>query len=115
LIVLALGQLLDNACRYSQPDANVLVEVASEGNTAIITVVNNGTPIPPSEHGRIFGRFYRGTDARQSAPGSGLGLYVARKIALAHGGDITLVDAGPEKVAFRLSLPRAASEAHVGT
>jgi two-component system sensor histidine kinase KdpD len=111
LIHLALSQLLENACRYSQPDANVLVEVSSAGSLAAITVMNDGAPIPASEHNRIFDRFYRGTDARRTAPGSGLGLYVARKIAVAHGGDIALVEAGPHAVAFRLSLPIAASEA----
>jgi two-component system sensor histidine kinase KdpD len=107
LISLALSQLLENACRYSQPDANVVVEASSDSNTAAFTVLNDGDPIPASERARVFERFYRGTDARRIGPGTGLGLYVARKIALAHGGDITVVDAGPRSVAFRLSVPIA--------
>jgi two-component system sensor histidine kinase KdpD len=111
LTLLALSQLLENACRYSSPDAGIIVQSEAQGSTASITVQNEGTPIPVTEQNHIFERFYRGTNARKHAPGTGLGLYVARKIALAHGGDITLVDAGPHAVAFRLSLPLAQSEA----
>lgn len=115
LISLALSQLLENACRYSQPDANVVVEASCDSNTTAFTVLNDGDPMPPSEHGRVFERFYRGTDARRLGPGTGLGLYVARKIALAHGGDITVVDVGPSVVAFRLCIPTAlASEVSIG-
>jgi two-component system, OmpR family, sensor histidine kinase KdpD len=115
LISLALSQLLENACRYSQPDANVVVEASCDSNTTAFTVLNDGDPIPAPEHSRVFERFYRGTDARRLGPGTGLGLYVARKIALAHGGDITVVDVGPSVVAFRLSVPAAlASEVSIG-
>src|SRR5262249_47168770 len=114
LILLALSQLLDNACRYSQRDAKVRVEVSSDETMAAISVANEGFPIPAAERNRIFDRFYRGIEARKNAPGSGLGLYIARKIALAHGGDIALVEAGDHAVVFRLSLPLAASEVSVG-
>jgi two-component system sensor histidine kinase KdpD len=110
LVLLALGQLLENACRYSRPDSTVRVETAADGDWAAITVINEGDPIPPAERGRIFERFFRGGAARH-APGTGLGLHVARRIALAHGGDITLMDAGERAVALRLSLPAAESEA----
>jgi two-component system sensor histidine kinase KdpD len=115
LILLAFSQLLENACRYSQPDTAILIGISAAGGTLAITVSNEGTPIPASEHARIFDRFYRGTEARNSAPGSGLGLYVARKIAVAHGGDLDLIDAGPDTVVFRLSLPIAANEESVVT
>ena len=110
LIHLAISQLLENACRYSQPDAHILVDVSSDGGAAAIQVLNDGSPIPPAERERIFERFYRGSDAKRTAPGSGLGLYVARKIALAHGGNLALAEAGPNAVAYRLSIPKAATE-----
>jgi two-component system sensor histidine kinase KdpD len=113
LIGLGLSQLIENACRYSDPDALVLVEFAEEERMAVITVWNDGPPIPPSERERIFDRFYRGAVARQTASGSGLGLYVARKIALAHGGSLSLVDSGAggkNVVGFRLAVPISASE-----
>jgi two-component system, OmpR family, sensor histidine kinase KdpD len=105
LILLAISQLLENACKYSRPDARVIVDLKTEGAVAAITVWNDGAPIPVAERDLIFSRFYRGTAARRIAPGSGLGLFVARKIALAHGGDLALVDTGTEGVGFRLTLP----------
>jgi signal transduction histidine kinase len=111
LIGLALSQLVENACRYSQPDASVLIELGTHEDLAAITVWNDGPPIAEGERDRIFERFYRGTEARRSAPGSGLGLYVARKIALAHGGDLALVSNRTSAVGFRLTAPFATGEA----
>jgi two-component system sensor histidine kinase KdpD len=113
LMSLAINQLLENACKYSRPDARVLVELSAGENAAAIDVWNDGDPIPPNERSRVFDRFYRGKDATRTAAGSGLGLYVARKIALAHGGDLSLVDTGADGVAFRLTLPVSKSEASV--
>jgi two-component system sensor histidine kinase KdpD len=113
LMNLAISQLLENACKYSRPDARVSIELSAADDAAVIAVWNDGDPIPPEERSRVFERFYRGTDARRIAAGSGLGLYVARKIALAHGGDLALVDTGGDGVAFRLTLPVSKSEAHV--
>jgi len=113
LIGLALSQVLENACRYSRPDALLLLEFAEEEHMAATTVWNDGTPIPASERDRIFDRFYLGTAAVTVAAGSGLGLFVARKIALAHGGDLTLVDSGTNGkrgVGFRLTVPISARE-----
>jgi two-component system sensor histidine kinase KdpD len=111
LMSLAISQLLENACKYSRPDARVLVELSAGENAAAINVWNDGDPIPPNEQSRVFDRFYRGNDAKRTAAGSGLGLYVARKIALAHGGDLALVDTAGDGVAFRLTLPLSKSEA----
>lgn len=107
LLGLALSQLVENGCRYSLPDARVLIELGTHESMLAITVWNEGPPIAESERNRIFDRFYRGTVARRTAPGSGLGLYVARKIALAHGGDLALVDNRVSGVGFRLTVPLA--------
>ena len=79
-----------------------------------IRVSNRSKSIPAGERQRIFDRFYRGSNAAAS-PGSGLGLYVARKIALAHGGALELeTDGRPEdEVSFRLSIPVARVNNHV--
>jgi signal transduction histidine kinase len=77
---------------------------------AAITVWNAGPPIAVGERDRIFERFYRGTEARRTTPGSGLGLYIARKIARAHGGDLALLDERPDEVGFRLTLPFSTDE-----
>jgi len=114
LYSLALSQLLDNACRYSPPDSPVEVKLEARDGLAQVIVTNSGSPIPSDERGRIFERFYRGVDARAAISGTGLGLYVARKIALAHGGRLELDPASPgtSRVAFRLSVPLASQESY---
>lgn len=89
ILSLALIQLLDNAFRYSSTSSAVTVGVTREGDSALVWVTNEGVPIVPEDENRIFDRFYRGAAAQQSS-GTGLGLYVARKIAVAHGGTLEL-------------------------
>jgi len=112
LLRFGLGQLLDNACKYSRPDSDVRVSIESPGELIAVDVWNDGSPIPANERARIFDRFYRGAEAQKQASGSGLGLYVARKIALAHGGNLELD--GPAGAnggtAFRFTIPLSNSE-----
>ena len=110
LIDLAISQLVENACRYSSPDTKVRIELATHDGMAAITVWNAGPPIAEGERERIFDRFYRGAKAQRSAPGSGLGLYIARKIARAHGGDLGLLNDRADEVGFRLKLPFSTGE-----
>jgi two-component system sensor histidine kinase KdpD len=107
LLQLAVSQLIDNACRYSPPGAPVRVVVQPSADSLGIIVWNSGPPIGPGDAARVFDRFYRGSNARKVASGTGLGLYVARKIALAHGGGLELDHqfANGEGVAFRLTIP----------
>jgi two-component system sensor histidine kinase KdpD len=110
LIQLALRQLLDNASKYSPPHSAIEVNVESLNGFVTVRVWNSGRLIPPRERERIFERFYRGSEIRDLAPGSGLGLYVARKIALAHGGNLELEAETPlTGTAFHLALPLATS------
>ena len=69
-------------------------------------VRNEGSPIPPQERDRIFERFYRGMDVRKLVSGAGLGLHVARKITVAHGGNLVLDQStSTGSVIFCLKLP----------
>ncbi len=112
LLRFGLGQLLDNACKYSRPDSDVRISIEAPGELIAVDVWNDGSPIPANERARIFDRFYRGAAAQKQASGSGLGLYVARKIALAHGGNLDLD--GPAGAnggtAFRFTIPLSNSE-----
>jgi two-component system, OmpR family, sensor histidine kinase KdpD len=112
LLRLALRQLLDNACKYSVPGSAVTVSIDSHGEWVAIRTSNSGSRIRPSERSHIFERFYRGVEARHKAPGSGLGLYVARKIVHAHGGSLDLETgaAAHQQTAFYMALPRAGAE-----
>jgi two-component system sensor histidine kinase KdpD len=112
LLWLGTAQLLDNACKYSGAAAQITVCVEAGDDSVVVRVRNGGAPIPANERIRIFDRFYRGVDARTQATGSGLGLYVARKIALAHGGALDLEGSveGAGGAAFLFTIPAAKEE-----
>jgi two-component system sensor histidine kinase KdpD len=120
MLQLSLGQLIENACKYSAPGSTVTIAIEPQGNFVGIRVSNTGSSIPYSERAKIFERFYRGEDANRSTSGSGLGLYVARKIAVAHGGSLDLdiheQDKAARVVTFSLRIPAKKEEAsHVPT
>ncbi|HWJ57935.1 MAG TPA: ATP-binding protein [Vicinamibacterales bacterium] len=103
LLGLALRQLVDNAAKYSSPGSAIDVD-ASMGSGVDVVVRNLGPAIPEHERDRIFERFVRGAQASR-LPGSGMGLAIVRRIAQAHGGDVTAASSGGV-TEFRLSLPR---------
>jgi two-component system, OmpR family, sensor histidine kinase KdpD len=107
LLRLALRQLLDNACKYSPAGSAIRIAIEKQPQSVAVRVWNSGSLVPASERARIFERFYRGSEARHRAPGSGLGLYVARKIAQAHGGGLDLETDVSEGTSFCLTLPIA--------
>jgi signal transduction histidine kinase len=89
LLERALVNLLNNALQYSRPLSRIEVRTWREGQSAWFSVFNEGTPIPESEHTTIFQRATRGTTALKT-PGSGLGLYIAKKIVETCGGALSL-------------------------
>ncbi|MBV9745555.1 MAG: DUF4118 domain-containing protein [Acidobacteriia bacterium] len=111
MLGLAIIQLLDNSFRYSPPETAICVTVGLEDRSAMVRVSNQGPPIQPEEHKRIFERFYRGS-AGQGVSGTGLGLYVARKIVLAHGGSLELDSSHKSNrdTTFCLRVPLAMDE-----
>jgi two-component system sensor histidine kinase KdpD len=118
LLRLAVSQLLENACKYSLPGSTVTIHAEEQMKRMVIRVSNNGSSIAARDQRRIFDRFYRGADASHLAPGSGLGLYVARKIAAAHGGTLDLDNQGQldGDITFRFAIPSLEVEAdHVVT
>ena len=109
LIRLALSQLLDQACKFAEPGSAVQVEIEALGGAVVVRVSIEGNGIPYHDLDHVFERSYLGSRAPSFATGSGLGLYVGRKIAVAHGGtlDFDAERTGSDCVVFRLSLPRA--------
>jgi len=75
-----------------------------------VAVANKGKPIPKERAEQIFERFYRAR-SNQRAPGQGLGLSIARELAIAHGGQLSLVRSDSDWTEFRLTLPRFAESA----
>ena len=112
LLRLAISQLVDNACKYSTPGSAVDLIISKQEGRISLRVLSTGTPISSSERAHIFERFYRGVDARKMTAGTGLGLFVARKIAIAHGGNLELDSepSGDSSVAFRMTIPIPESE-----
>lgn len=106
-VAIILSNLLENAFKYaSQSDPTVWVKLGVEEGQAVLEVKDNGIGIPPEELRKIFGVFYRGGDeVARRTPGTGIGLFVAREIARAHGGKLLAESPGPGQGAtFRLIL-----------
>ena len=92
-IGLLLTNLIENALRYTDRGGVVDVHVDSDGDEAVLRVVDNGPGIPEPERERVFGRFYRGAEApspADDASGSGLGLAIVHAIAERHHAVVSL-------------------------
>jgi signal transduction histidine kinase len=89
-----LTNLLTNALGHIDDGGSVAVTVDQDGDTASITVTDDGSGIGPDDIDHVFDRFFRGTDSQRRS-GTGLGLSVARGIARAHGGTLTATSPGP--------------------
>jgi signal transduction histidine kinase len=108
-----LANLLDNAVKYSGQSVRVTVAVASPApHTVWVRVQDRGIGIPKRQLKRIFNRFYRVPSLRlKSVKGTGLGLYIVRSIARAHGGRVFAHSEGEGRGAtFTLELPRFAGQ-----
>jgi len=107
-----LDNLLMNALKYSQDEVHVRV-TSGEAN-ATIAISDRGIGIPASELGTVFSRFGRASNARRKGiSGSGVGLYVSRKIVETHGGSIAVQSKEGSGSVFTVTLPlasRAAAE-----
>jgi signal transduction histidine kinase len=100
-----LVNLIGNAVRYSPEDTEVRVATEWESGQARIAVIDQGTGVASADRERIFEKFER--LGRDDAGGSGLGLYISRRLARAMGGDIVIGGAPGEGARFILSLPVA--------
>ncbi|MBI4769383.1 MAG: HAMP domain-containing histidine kinase [Chloroflexi bacterium] len=106
-----------NADKYSPPGRPIHLSAHASGGRIHLSVTDHGPGIPPPMQTRIFERFYRGAQGQRGETGWGLGLYFARKLAEAQGGEVTLrspAHAGPGPAdapgaAFTASLPIAES------
>lgn len=101
----ALGNLLDNAVKYTPSGGSVTVSVVPYELFCRIDVTDTGIGLTEEESSRVFARFYR-APAAQNAPGVGLGLYLAREIAAANGGYIKVSSHAGAGSTFSLFLPR---------
>lgn len=98
-----LVNLIGNAVRYSPPEGMVWVRAEREGAIAAVIVADQGKGIAAEDQARIFEKFER-VDPREIG-GSGLGLYIARRLARAMGGDVTVDSAPGQGARFVFTLP----------
>lgn len=98
----ALFNLLSNAVKHTPPEAAIHVRTWQNERSVTIEVADEGDGVAPAVADRIFEPRFQGEDAPE---GLGLGLYVAKRIAEAHGGDLELVPAENRGATFHLTLP----------
>lgn len=107
-----VSNLVGNALQHGSTNGPVDLAVTSEGSTVSLSVHNEGTPIPPDALGTIFNplmHYVTRESADRRVPGSiGLGLYIVREIAVAHGGTVRVVST-PEGTTFTVWLPKERS------
>jgi two-component system sensor histidine kinase KdpD len=104
LLERVLCNLLENAGKYTPPDATVTVSAARRGAFLEMAVTDNGPGLPPGQEEAVFEKFMRGE--RESAkPGVGLGLAICRAIVGAHGGAIHAAGQPGGGAAFIFTLP----------
>jgi two-component system sensor histidine kinase KdpD len=111
LIESALGQVIENAAKYSPADKPITIVAGQEGETIHIEVMDQGSGIASGEFERIFERFYRGARHANSVAGSGLGLWIARALIESCGGRIRAFSNGSAGTTVRIDLPLKAQPA----
>ncbi|PRY10776.1 sensor histidine kinase [Kineococcus rhizosphaerae] len=100
-----LRNLTDNAARHAHHE--ISVDLRRNGSRALLTVWNDGAPIPPADRDRVFDRFVRLEESRtRDSGGSGLGLAIVREVVAAHGGSVRVLDVAAG-TGFRVELPLA--------
>jgi signal transduction histidine kinase len=107
-VLQVLGNLLDNAAKYTPDPGPVRLEATRYGPMAVLAVEDTGPGVPPADRERVFDRFTQlDSGATRRAGGVGLGLYIARRLAHDQEGELLLTDPTPpgQGARFELRLP----------
>jgi two-component system, OmpR family, sensor histidine kinase CiaH len=106
LLSLVIRNLIDNALKYSPKDKTVWVELTNSKGP-VLKVTDEGSGITREDKKRIFDKFYRtGNEATRTTQGTGLGLYLCKKILTDHGAGISVTDHTPNGAIFTIIFPR---------
>jgi len=101
LMQILINNLIENAVKYSPPESPISVVLSKEGSEGVLEVKDEGSGIPKKEHKRIFQKFYRmGNENTRTAQGTGLGLYLCRKITQDHKMRLQVKDNHPQGTIF---------------
>ncbi len=99
--------LIENAVKYEPKGGKVTVRAERGRKTAVLTVQNQGSYIPPEDLGHIFERFYRGDKSRSGGGGFGLGLPILRQLAQLQGAEIDVKSEPESGTVFTVTFPLA--------
>ena len=111
-----VGNLLMNAVKYNRPGGGVDVRLQVHASQAVLTVRNDGDPIPPEHQARVFERFYRVDKGRsKTAGGTGLGLSIVKHVVDSLGGSIRLTSNASRGTTFMVFLPCLSREGADGS
>jgi two-component system, OmpR family, sensor histidine kinase KdpD len=105
LMVMLLTQYIDNACKYSIFGSTVTIRAFMATSEAIFSVHSYGPVIPVADRERIFDRYYRSSTYANRAPGTGIGLSVAKRVAMIHGGYVWVTSDEQEGTTFFAAIP----------
>ena len=105
LLQMLANNLIDNAVKYSPRESAITVSLEEKNNSIILEVRDEGKGIATEEKEKIFNKFYRtGNSATKAAKGTGLGLYLTKKIVAQHNGNISMTDNVPTGAIFAVTL-----------
>ncbi|MGA3161469.1 MAG: ATP-binding protein [Terracidiphilus sp.] len=108
LMVMLLTQYIDNACKYSIFGSTITVRAVKVHAEIVFSVRSFGPVIPINDRERIFDRYYRSTTRSHRASGTGIGLSVAKRVALIHGGSVWVTSDETEGTTFYAAIPATA-------
>jgi len=106
LIAMLLTQYLDNACKYSDSGSAITVRSETANAEVLISVQSFGPVIPRADRERIFDRYYRASSSSTRAAGTGIGLSIAKRAALAHRGAVWVTSDAREGTTFYAAIPQ---------
>ncbi len=102
---MVVNKIVDNAFKYSSKERSIHVILERSEGKAVVQIIDEGEGVPDNEKKKIFEKFYRGGDeATRTAKGTGLGLYLCKKIVDDHKGQITVKDNIPHGCIFIVTL-----------
>jgi two-component system sensor histidine kinase KdpD len=105
LVLMLLAQYLDNACKYADFESTVTVRAEECGAEMVFSVHTYGPVIPMADRERIFDRYFRSSASSNHASGTGIGLSIAKRAAMAHGGSVWVSSDEAEGTTFFAALP----------
>jgi len=108
LMTMLLTQYIDNACKYAIFGTTITIRAVQSKNEVIFSVHSFGPEIPMADRERIFDRYYRSSNSSNRAPGTGIGLSVAKRAATIHNGYVWVTSDQDEGNTFYAAIPTQA-------